>query len=217
MCSLGVYYGQCMQNMLETVVDQTDAILTIDSDSIFTSQHIETLLSRAMSYANVDALCSMQARRGIAYPLFTVGAVENCELQMTSEPMQIVTGHFGLTVIKSAALLKTPKPWFFGQPGEGGTWAKGQGRIDDDIWFWKQFAAGGNVAAVDPMVRIGHMEEMVTYYDSSMKLKTAYPADLADELRIDFDVSETAQALEAAASGICVHGDAAECCQGANS
>jgi hypothetical protein len=50
--------------------------------------------------------------------------------------------HFGCTVISTAALKRTPKPWFLGKPNDDGEW--GEGRRDDDIYFWENFRKAGN-------------------------------------------------------------------------
>ena len=81
------------------------------------------------------------------------------ELPMSwfAEPVQEVdSAHFGCTLISTKALKRTPKPWFQDQPNAAGEY--GDGRTDADIWFWKQFRAGGNRLYVTPRVSIGHGE-----------------------------------------------------------
>jgi hypothetical protein len=51
------------------------------------------------------------------------------------------------------------------------------GRIDADIYFWQNWKAAGNTLAIHPAVRIGHMEEMVSVYDATMKLHHLYPSE----------------------------------------
>jgi hypothetical protein len=77
-------------------------------------------------------------------------------------PVQEVdTMHFGCTVISTAALKRTPKPWFLGVPNKDGEW--GEGRRDDDIYFWENFRKAGNRCYVSPRVILGHGEYMVTW------------------------------------------------------
>ena len=79
-----------------------------------------------------------------------------------AEPVQEVdSAHFGLTVISTAALKRTPKPWFMGVPNDAGEW--GDGRTDDDIHFWRQFRTAGNRVFVSPRVVLGHGEYVVTW------------------------------------------------------
>lgn len=56
---------------------------------------------------------------------------------------------------------RTPKPWFLGVPNADGEW--GEGRTDDDIFFWKQFRKAGNRVYVTPRVVLGHGEYMVSW------------------------------------------------------
>jgi hypothetical protein len=59
-------------------------------------------------------------------------------LSWFAEPVQQVdTAHFGCTVISTRALRRTLKPWFHSKPDAEGGW--GDGRIDDALWFWRQF------------------------------------------------------------------------------
>ena len=79
-----------------------------------------------------------------------------------AEPVQLVdTAHFGCTVISTAALKRTPKPWFQGVPNKSGEW--GEGRTDDDIFFWRQFRLAGNRVYISPRIVLGHGEYMVTW------------------------------------------------------
>jgi hypothetical protein len=53
------------------------------------------------------------------------------------------------------------KPWFHEQPDPQGGW--GDGRVDSDISFWKQFKACGNRLYITPRVVIGHGEYVITW------------------------------------------------------
>jgi len=174
----GVFYGQCMQSMLEDCVkENVDYAITVDFDSLFSGRDITRLLSVICANPHIDALASFQARRGMKYPLFTVqgqGAV-----QFEGEPLKVTTAHFGLTAISIKALKDVPKPWFQGQPGPTGEYD--EARIDDDIWFWKQWAEAGKTVYVDSGCSIGHVEEMVAFYDHNGEHKFAYPADFIGE------------------------------------
>jgi hypothetical protein len=67
-----------------------------------------------------------------------------------------------------------PLPWFWSKPDDNNEW--GDLRIDDDIWFWKQWESAGNTVYLDPQTRIGHMEEMVVMVDPiTYEAVHAYP------------------------------------------
>ena len=174
-CSGGVYYGQCMQRMMEQVVNDGEAniILTLDGDTMPTGKHINALLSRMAGNPHIDALAALQARRGMAYPLLTVG--KETEVQFDGRAVEVTTAHFGLTAIRVESLKKVPKPWFYGKPNDQGEWE--HGRIDDDIWFWFEWRKAGNNVHVDPNVSIGHLEEVVAYFDENGQHQFAYPMD----------------------------------------
>jgi hypothetical protein len=177
MISGGVFYGQCMQKMLQELVN-TDCqyAVTIDWDTCFKPEQLISLLHTASQREDIHAITGMQARRGMATTLATIQGKSS--VVWDGDPIQVDTAHFGLTVIKLDALRKTQKPWFFSQPDENGEW--NDKKIDCDIWFWKQWREAGNTVYIDPNVRIGHMEELVAVFDDEMKVKHVYPADWVD-------------------------------------
>lgn len=169
--SLGVFYAQHMQNMFEQAVrDEIDYVVSVDYDSVFTSDQLHQLISTC-DQENFDALCAMQARRG--KPALLGFKAGHSSAEWNGYPLQVDAAHFGLTVFNVAKIATTSKPWFCCQPAADGTW--GDGRIDADVWFWKQWAEAGNKIWMDPSVRIGHVEEMVAMYDGNMKVRHYYP------------------------------------------
>lgn len=181
----GVFYGQNMQRMLEDAVAKgIQFALTIDGDSAFTSQHVKDLLSAIVSDDGIDAIAAMQCRRGMPFPIMTVAdAVVNgeCEHGATSmfavdgSPIRVRTAHFGLTLIRLDRLKDVPKPWFWSKPDANGQWAND--KLDDDIYFWKNWEKAGRTVYVDPQVRIGHVEEIVVTFDENLQPRHSYPAD----------------------------------------
>jgi len=169
----GVYYGQCMQKMMEGLIGKADYILTVDFDSIFTEKHVFRLLSIIAQEKEIDALAALQPMRGAKRMLGST--YEGGELRWQGYPLKVDTAHFGLTVIDVAKLESVPKPWFFAQPNEDGTW--GDDRIDDDVWFWRQWEKAGHSCYIDPGCRLGHMEELVSVYDRDMNLHRYYMKD----------------------------------------
>ena len=176
----GVFYQQAMQQMLENAYkDNLDAVICVDMDSIFSAKHITRLLSRCFSDSSIDALASLQARRGMINPLMSVDhnakPGETLEIKINGDPIKVRTAHFGLTVIKIKSLEGVAKPWFLHKPDENGEY--GDGRVDADIWFWRQWENASRSVYVDPTVSIGHQEEMVSYYDDDMNHCTTYPTE----------------------------------------
>ena len=95
----------------------------------------------------------------------------------------MTSAHFGLTAIKVAKLETVKKPWFFSQPDKDGNWEND--RIDDDIWFWKQWQEAGNSLYLDPGCRIGHLEEMVASFDENLQPIHVYPSDWQEDAKCD--------------------------------
>jgi hypothetical protein len=73
-----------------------------------------------------------------------------------------------------------PKPWFITTADAQGEF--GDGRVDDDIHFWRQWEKAGNSLCIDPKVRIGHLEEMVVVHDAeTYETKHVYPSQWVKE------------------------------------
>ena len=161
----GALWGQVLQRCMEQFVDSTEYIIATDFDSFWDQRCIEELIAMSMAF-QCDALAPLQVKREDGRPMFTLpGTLDNpppegsTNLPMSwfAEPVQEVdSAHFGCTVLSTKALKRTPKPWFQDQPNAAGEY--GEGRIDADIWFWRQFRKGGNRAYVTPRVSIGHGE-----------------------------------------------------------
>lgn len=186
----GPYWHQEMQDAFAAMVrDQVDIILTFDHDSLVFAEHIELLLTHAES-SSVDALAALQVSRGCQAPLLShdnVQMVDGCNLVSTH------TAHFGCTLIKTEPLHKVSLPWFMGMPDTSGSWGvqtpQPMGlhpalkaaqkwhdkKTDPDIWFWQQWTQAGNSVYIDFDVRIGHMEELVSYYDRQGVVQRCYP------------------------------------------
>lgn len=169
----GVYYGQCMQIMLEDAIKaNVQYAITVDGDSVFRPSHVQRLLNIVVQ-EDLDSLASLQLRRGnpniLGFKAGTTKAV------WSGYPMEVDTAHFGLTVLNLERLAKVEKPWFFCKPDENGEWK--DGRIDSDIWFWCQWKAAGLKCWIDPGCRIGHTEEMIATYDENYKPVHMYPKE----------------------------------------
>lgn len=171
----GVFYGQCMQKMFNQALDNGCEVgITVDFDSMFTVDHVRRLLGVLCSNDHIDAVAAFQCRRGAGTPLATIKGQTSVEWDGHS-PLEATTAHFGLTAIDMTKLANTPKPWFYAQPDNDGEWD--ENKIDDDIWFWKQWREAGNSIYIDPGNRIGHLEEVVTEFNDEMQPVHTYPAD----------------------------------------
>lgn len=172
--SQGVFYGQCMQRMFEDVIKiGADFILTIDGDSIFKAEHVKRLLNIIVQEQQIDALASLQLRRGVPDVL---GYHEGkTSIDWNGYPVEVTSAHFGLTVIRVDKLKAVKKPYFFCKPDENGEWS--EKRVDSDVWFWQQWREAGNTLYLDPGCRVGHLEEMVATFGEDLTPMHVYPGD----------------------------------------
>jgi hypothetical protein len=128
------------------------------------------LFALAMTF-QCDALTGFQVKREDGRPMLTLLGTQDTPPEdgstkvpaewFTHPVQQVDAAHFGLTVISTAALKRTPKPWFLDIPNEKGEF--GDGRVDADMYFWKQFRAAGNKVFVTPRVTLGHGEYVITW------------------------------------------------------
>lgn len=170
----GVFYGQCMQRLFDRALQHgIDLAITIDFDSIFTGKELMSLLQTMANNPHIDACACMQARRGTNFPLMTISG--ETKVDWDGKPIKVSTAHFGLTAIRLKKLESMPKPWFWSTPGTDGDWEDNSGKIDDDIYFWRNWEKAGNSLYVDPNICIGHMEEMVAIHDQNLQVTHMYP------------------------------------------
>lgn len=179
----GAFWDMTMNRILTDLSKEETGnqfIVTVDYDSVFEPECLTRLLS-AMLISGVDAIAPLQMKRDDKQLMFTpsgLGGKGACEVTLPTEwweaPAQPVdTAHFGLTIIRTAALRRMTKPWFIGVPSEDGDW--GPDRTDPDIFFWKKFKECGNTLALCPQVAIGHAELVVTWPDQRLKAIHQYP------------------------------------------
>ena len=151
----GVFWSACLTRSIEGAIeDGADFILTIDYDSVFDERHIIKLCQLAMrpEYQCFDAFVPVQMKREKGAAMFQM----NGERDFSKPVTRIESGHFGLTLLRTEALLKMPKPWFHELPNAAGTW--GEGRVDADLFFWKQFQRAGCAVGLANNVKVGHLE-----------------------------------------------------------
>jgi hypothetical protein len=162
----GAFWGQCLQRAMEQVVDSSDVILTIDYDTVFNSKTVEALLALLM-HSGYDAIAPLQTKRESNAVMFALAGVTpeqktTVDGDFFSKVVQPVeTAHFGLTFLRTSALKKMKKPWFVARANDEGTWTGGH--TDEDIGFWKGWAAVGNTLGIATHISVGHAELMVTW------------------------------------------------------
>ena len=169
----GAYWHQMLENCLEdTIEGGFEWVITHDYDTTFGPHHVKRLFDCFEANPFMDALAPMQVMRNNAMALVGVGDAGAIRVQRDM-PFKAKTAHFGLTVIRLAALKNLPKPWFQGVPNLDKKWR--DYRIDPDIYFWKQWDENGRTLFIDPMCRVGHLEEMIAYYDERMQVQRTTP------------------------------------------
>lgn len=188
----GVWWERSLQNTLEDfIAEGFEYAVTTDYDTTFTPPQFNSLLDFMFSQESADAVCAVQPQRGSGAAMFSpiVRNPNTPDLAdvRTNEPVQISTGHFGLTLIRLARLKDIPKPWFWNQPGAGGSWRRdATGLVDADIHFWNQWRAHGRTLYMLPWVSIGHLECLVSKIDvKTGKNFHAYATDSADAPPLD--------------------------------
>lgn len=158
----GVFWGQCMQRSFEDLIAKgVDWILTIDYDSCFNARQLDMLMHTLGQRPDIDAICALQPKRNNGGALAFIDGATSVDID--GHPFRVDSGHFGLTIIRAEYLNALPKPWFLAVPSPDGTW--GEGRQDEDIYFWSRWKAAGRSLYVHPGARIGHLELQVSMYD----------------------------------------------------
>lgn len=165
----GAFWGQVLTSMLEKHLDDgTEYVFTLDYDTWFTKNHVIKLCQLAMENPEADAIVSMQTKREEDSLMVGMRPVEKGDVSMQvpisdfKKPLTpIVTGNFGLTIIKMDALRKLSRPWFWTKPSPDGTWH--ENHLDEDIYFWNQFHDEGFKAFLANDVRIGHIQFVCTF------------------------------------------------------
>jgi SAM-dependent methyltransferase len=198
---MGAFWGPCLTRSMEEAVNGgAEWILTMDYDSIFEKSDVIELLDTCARYSEIDALACVQASRTRGTPLFTMSerlykkiqgekpggpVLEDRRMERIDrnafdvEIMPVSTANFGLTMIRVSSLLKMEKPWFKGDPGPDLSW--GEKRIDDDIWFWKQFEKSGLQLYLANRVCIGHAELMIRWPDENLEPVFQHPIEFGKD------------------------------------
>lgn len=164
----GAFWHQSFENLIEkAVADGFDYVLTLDFDCVFDAAHVERLLTLAERHPEADCIVPWMIKRDSEDRIFGVRGVDGIfrrrfdESEFEQELMPIDTGHFGLTLIRLAALQSVPRPLFVAVPDSEGHWYGD--RVDADIYFWNQIKAAGLRSFLATQVRVGHLQQMITW------------------------------------------------------
>lgn len=172
----GVFWGQCLERMILQYIDSHPYILTIDYDSVYTAQDVWKLWNTMQAHPEVDALCAVQIRREFDTALLTKAGADGNPVpsfpvaELANDIMELRTAHFGLTLLRSSAIKKMPRPMFHSRPAPDGSWD--EGRIDDDSFFWLEWKRVGNTLYQANRVPIGHLELKIKW--PTPDLRAAY-------------------------------------------
>lgn len=187
--STGVFWGQGLQRMMQALAEKSDTeyILTVDYDTIFDERDVVRLWQVMESNPDIAALCPFQIGRERKAALVNLCHKDGTPMlkvpfaHLYNEAVDIISGHFGLTLIRVSALRELPKPWFLGIPNEQGEW--GENRIDDDIYFWSKMRSHGLRVCASPKVRIGHLQLVITWCKDDLSLEHQYLNQYYDDGR----------------------------------
>jgi SAM-dependent methyltransferase len=178
----GAFWEQGMQRGLSAMLENgTEWALCLDYDTLFDASDVKEILTLAAMYPEADAIVPVQVRRNNDQFLFSMKD-EFGNLRRSADITEfdpdltaIETGHFGMTLIKLAALRDIPKPWLWSQPDENGDWS--EERCDADIYFWRKFRAAGKKVFQANHIKIGHLQIISSWTTNDWQIKHQYLSD----------------------------------------
>jgi len=178
----GAFWEQGMQRGLNAMLENgTEWALCLDYDTLFDASDVKEILTLAAMYPEADAIVPVQVRRNNDQFLFSMKD-EFGNLRRSADITEfdpdltaIETGHFGMTLIKLAALRDISKPWLWSQPDENGDWS--DERCDADIFFWRKFRAAGKKVYQANHIKIGHLQIISSWTTNDWQIKHQYLSD----------------------------------------
>lgn len=175
----GAFWHQALEAAIENAItDGFDYALTLDFDTIFDRSHVEALIGLAEKYPEADAIVPWQIKRDSTDRIFGVRRDDGTfrrrfdETEFEPDLMPIDTGHFGLTLIRLAALAALPRPLFWAIPNEQGQWR--EDCTEADIYFWNQARGYGLKTYLATKVRVGHLQQVVTWPTADFGIEQQY-------------------------------------------
>ena len=182
----GAFWNQCLTRGIENAIGAgAEFVLTIDYDTVFTAADVSRLAQIMAACPWIDALAPLQSARHHAHPLLTRKGADGAPAteiefdEMADDIMPAETAHFGLTLLRDSALARLPKPWLHGQPDASGGW--GEGRVDDDVAFWRAWRAAGLSLFVANRVAVGHAELLIRWPGRDLSAVLQYPRDFREK------------------------------------
>ena len=170
----GAYWSHVLTDAIEKcIANGSDYIFTVDYDSWFTANHVKRLLALMEQNPEYDAIAPLEVIRNKDHVLFGIindkGEFQNQIVRehLDRDVIPITMAHFGLTVFRASSFAKLKKPWFIPIPSEDGMWHENY--VDEDIFFWKNYAECGMKLGLAHKVALGHMQMMVTFPDTLEK------------------------------------------------
>jgi tRNA (mo5U34)-methyltransferase len=170
----GAFWGQCLERGIQRIIDAgAEIVLTIDYDTVFKQADVEGVLQLMHDHPEASAIIPVQTGRGSRKILTSMKSLTGQPrdvvplTEMEQETIKVASGHFGLTALRVKDLLEIPHPWFHDQPNIDSQW--GPGRVDADIWFWKQLERAGKTALLANRIVVGHLELLATWPDAELQ------------------------------------------------
>ena len=170
----GAFWGQCLERAMDRIAnrnDGTEFILAVDYDTIFDSNVLGRLFMLMDANPDVDAIAPLQVGRGRDFMLVASDKAAG-PMELIGPLFDATMAHFGCTLIRVSALKKMAHPWFWAQPNAENKW--GEGRTDDDIYFWKKFREVGNRLCVATRVSVGHIQSVISWPTENMRVHHQY-------------------------------------------
>ncbi|OHB65761.1 MAG: hypothetical protein A2Y76_01675 [Planctomycetes bacterium RBG_13_60_9] len=181
----GAFWGQCLERGIQQMADAgVDVVLTIDYDTVFSKADVEGVLRLMALHPEAAAIVPVQRGRGDFKVLMSMKSLTGqprSDVPMTElagDTVKIASGHFGLTALRVKDLLDVPHPWFWDQPNCDGQW--GPGRVDADIWFWKQLEKADKTVLLACHIPVGHLELMCKWPDKDLEVLWQHPSEFHD-------------------------------------
>ena len=178
----GAFWGQCLERGMQMLIDNgADIVIAIDYDTVFSKEDVIGLIDLMRQHPEATAIVPVQVGRGnrkILTSMKSRSGQMRAKVPITelkTDTIKINSGHFGLTALRVKDLLEIPHPWFQDQPNGDNQW--GPGRIDADIWFWRQLEKAGKTALLANRIVIGHLELLCAWPDENLSPIFQMPGD----------------------------------------
>lgn len=180
-----VFWGMGLSLLMEQALkDGFKYILTVDYDTVFTARNVYDLYRLMEDEQDIGAAVPVEIKRDSDAALMMpfehpgTGRMTMSLARLMDRTIRLKAGHFGLTLIRAAALAKCLKPWFVAKPNADGEW--GQGKTDEDIWFWKQWYRSSLTVHQANRVVVGHIQRVITWPNCKMGAVHQYLPDYND-------------------------------------